>query len=1561
MPSIADITGKLVLVDNFTGRLDTAANRLADAGRKMESTGRRMSEIGGNLTRSLTVPITAIAGLSLKAAVDFESSFTGVRKTVNATNEEFAKLSGELREMAKTIPVNVNQLNQIAEMAGQLGIETQNIAGFTRTIADLGATTNLSFDQAATQLARFINITGSGQDAVGELGSVIVGLGNATATTESEILDFGLRIAAAGKIAGLSEDQILAIGASMSSVGVQAEAGGTAVQKVLISLRQAVVQGGDDLETFARAAQMSANEFKAAYEKDAGEAFRLFVEGLKTQGDAAFQTLDDLGLGNERVIRSFLSLAEAGDKLEKMFAQAKKDREEDIALADEAAKRYETFASQLTILWNRVKDIAISFGTALMPVMRDVLDVVESLLPKIEAMVNSFTSMPPLTQRVVIGVAALAAAAGPLLIVVGGLVTAWGGLMTMAPALGTAVAGLAGPFGVVAIAIAAVTTALTVMINKWRSSMQEAIDEIVLASDEIENAGRKISVALSSGMQVSAQDIATLRTGIGQLTAEIKELEHQKSLISAQDALVDKDELDKLNKYNKDIRELQERIKRYELTLRRVKETGAEVVETTEDQADAADDLAAEIERLLGGGTGGGLPRLSEQQRELAESISSQVEAMEAQAEAARQGEGAMTIFNAAVELGIPAAEAMDETWRDIIVTYIQAKEAAEVLTQAHKELNAEIVGELPAQTSVEQQMNLASGEFMTGAIKQMDRFDDSLLNVIVHTETFENQAGAAAQSWGAAAQQIGAQLSQAFGGANSSAGNFINQAAGLFQGGANFAGSVQQFNQQQAAAGNAGSMFSSFNAGGMMGGGGGFGYQLGSYFGKDQEITQYGGRTTGNFGKEGAMVGSMIGSAFGPWGELIGGVLGGALGSMIKKGADDAAAEITARSGEAGGYVTLAEGKLGDAITGYMESVVGGINALVEEIGAGAFGSDLLDLAGIELRIREETVSVLINGIESQFKDMEEAINFAVIQAIKTAEFDNLSPEVESFLRHSRNTRDAEEFAEGLQFAQDLRDLRITQEIGELGFSMRQTAEQFQLARNRATEFGISLDALFTEQFNQLQDLRDQITGVDSGLSEREQRERDAERFNIEISRMRAEAEAELEGLLSTLGDQQRRLDITATGEAFEGLFDTLSQGAGKIDGEGLFGGLMGGGGTGFRAGLAQNFADTQQRINELQTLLGGLPDLIDPEEIKVDERREDRERQREERRRIREQREADFNATLDRLRDQSLSGFELELRDLDRLMESMSETANDLGLSMDEAAELITQAQDEVLSNARQGALTSGTQLLIDALNFIGEEEEARRLARDLAIAELDIRERMLRIEYEKLGLNTESLDRVRDIVNQLTYAADYIENVGRRIGAVGGEGGAGGAAGDAHNPPPPAPTPSPGPTGSTQGQVDESALREAERAMAGIADLRDSLLITGASTFAPRIQLQNTLSAFEAISAQVLGGDASQLGELESMAQNLLDLNRDVFGSGGGGQGIVELVLDVLSSVTGGALNFNPTTGEVSITPGDPEDRTLEVTEMTLTEMQSQSDLLRQILDALVLQHGQRAGAM
>lgn len=446
--SVGEIEATLRLRDQMSAQLATASTKVGEFGAKMTSLGTSLLPV--------SLAVGAIGGGAIKAAVDFESSFTGVRKTVDATEAQFQALSDAFRKMATEIPISVNELNNIGAAAGQLGIETENIVTFTKAMANLGVATDLTSTEAATALARFANITQMPQENFERLGSTIVSLGNSFAATEPEIVNFGVRIAGAGQLAGLTEPQILAIGTAMASIGVQAEAGGTSVQKVLNAMTAAVATGGPELMTFAATAGLSAQQFADAYKQNAAGAFTAFVSGLGQEGAKAFTTLGTLGLENERVIRSFLSLAQAGDLLPETLANADKAWRDNTALAAEAATRYATLASQATILSGQIREVGITIGTALMPMLQRLTAFMQAnVVPAVQFLADKFAALPTPVQGVVAGLLALVVAAAPLLIAFGLMATAIAAIPFAS--IGVALAALTGPIGIVVAAIAGLT------------------------------------------------------------------------------------------------------------------------------------------------------------------------------------------------------------------------------------------------------------------------------------------------------------------------------------------------------------------------------------------------------------------------------------------------------------------------------------------------------------------------------------------------------------------------------------------------------------------------------------------------------------------------------------------------------------------------------------------------------------------------------------------------------------------------------------------------------------------------------------------------------------------------------------------------------------------------------------------------------------------------------------------------------------------------------------------------------------------------------------------------
>lgn len=413
----------------------------------MESLGKDAMLMGAGMLAGL--------GLAAKAAMSWESAWAGVRKTVDGSPEEMASLEKELRGLATTLPATHEEIAGVAEAAGQLGIERENVAAFTKTMIDLGESTNLSAEEAATGLARFSNVMGTNQKDAFRLGSTLVGLGNNFATTESEILAMSMRLAGAGNQAGLTEGQVMGLAAGMSSVGIEAEAGGTAMSLTMKRIGKSVDEGGESLELFASTAGMSAQQFQAAWKNDASGALEAFVVGLDEAGQSGESVngiLTELGITGIREADALLRLSAAGALMGDSMRQGGEEFQKGTALLVEATKRYETTESKVKIAWNNIKDAAIDAGAVLLPVISGIADSAVGLA-------KAFGSLPDPVKG---GIVAVAGITGGVLLLGGALLTAIPrlydtvkavqALRTAAPATSAVLGGLGKAAGIAAAA-----------------------------------------------------------------------------------------------------------------------------------------------------------------------------------------------------------------------------------------------------------------------------------------------------------------------------------------------------------------------------------------------------------------------------------------------------------------------------------------------------------------------------------------------------------------------------------------------------------------------------------------------------------------------------------------------------------------------------------------------------------------------------------------------------------------------------------------------------------------------------------------------------------------------------------------------------------------------------------------------------------------------------------------------------------------------------------------------------------------------------------------------------
>jgi len=368
---------------------------------------------GSAMTRNVTAPLVGLGALAVREAVKFESAFAKVKKSVGGTEAELKAMENGIVEMSKTMPTAAEEIARVAASAGQLGIKRENILSFTKTMIQLGETSNMSADEAADSLARFANITQMSQKNFDRLGSTVVALGNALATTEKEVVEMGLRLAGAGKQVGMTEAQIMALGGALSSVGIEAQAGGTAFSKLMIEMKLATVKGGDAVKDFATVAGMSVQEFSTLFEQDATGAIIKFIQGLASlegTGMTAIEVLDKMGITEIRLRDAILRATGASEVFTNAVKLGSKAWQKNNELQEKTAIFYQTTEKRLAILRNQISATGREIGNTLTPSLMVAAN-------RVADVTKAFSQLSPEMKTNIVNWGLMAAAIGPMILI----------------------------------------------------------------------------------------------------------------------------------------------------------------------------------------------------------------------------------------------------------------------------------------------------------------------------------------------------------------------------------------------------------------------------------------------------------------------------------------------------------------------------------------------------------------------------------------------------------------------------------------------------------------------------------------------------------------------------------------------------------------------------------------------------------------------------------------------------------------------------------------------------------------------------------------------------------------------------------------------------------------------------------------------------------------------------------------------------------------------------------------------------------------------------------------
>jgi len=417
-----------------TGKLDQASAKW----------GRKMKIAGGVMVGA----IAAVGGTSLKMAADFDSAMREVNTMMLLNEEEFASFSKEVRGLAADMGVDAVEAANALYQAISAGVPKGNAIEFLEiaTMAAIGGVTDTA--TAVDGLTTVINafkIPISDAEKVADIMFTTVKGGK---TTMEELSASLFQVAPIAAASGIKFEEVSAALATMTKQGVPTSVATTQLRQAMVMLQKPT-------------ADMKKVLGDLGYES--GQAM-IDELGLAE----TLNTLRDATGGNTEMLNKMFSSSEAvaavlaltGDNAQMFTDDLLAMADAEGAAQDAADQMEKTVGRKFETLQAKLKDTAMTLGTALMPMLIKLMEIITPIIEKIAAWIEEH---PKLATGILIAVGAL----GGLLLAGGFLLPMVSSLITFLPMLGGAFTAMLGPIGLIVLAIAAVIAIGVLLYKHW--------------------------------------------------------------------------------------------------------------------------------------------------------------------------------------------------------------------------------------------------------------------------------------------------------------------------------------------------------------------------------------------------------------------------------------------------------------------------------------------------------------------------------------------------------------------------------------------------------------------------------------------------------------------------------------------------------------------------------------------------------------------------------------------------------------------------------------------------------------------------------------------------------------------------------------------------------------------------------------------------------------------------------------------------------------------------------------------------------------------------------------
>jgi TP901 family phage tail tape measure protein len=399
--NVDGLRAKYVAITAQVDKLRVAHERMAKiAAAKQENLSKR-ADYRGQLVDAVAIGATAAA--PIVAAAKFETAMLGVAKQVEGARDANGKLTqvyydmgSAIQKMGREIPLATNDLADMVAAGARMGVAKDELLGFTRTAAMMADAFELPAAELADNMGKIAGLFKIPIPAIGDLADAVNYLDDNAISKGSDIIDFLTRTGGAASAVKIGAKDMAALGSTLLTLGERSETASTATSAMFAKFA-AADKGTKKFKSAMAEIGLSVSEVQNGMQKDAGATILKVMDAInKLPKENQLGVMVEL-IGLEHA-DTMAKLANNTGEFRKQLEMANSAAAKG-SMSREFAARLQTTNAQFQLMKNRAEEVAVNFGTVLLPAVNDVFGVIG----KISSALSDFAKAHPQVTKVIVG------------------------------------------------------------------------------------------------------------------------------------------------------------------------------------------------------------------------------------------------------------------------------------------------------------------------------------------------------------------------------------------------------------------------------------------------------------------------------------------------------------------------------------------------------------------------------------------------------------------------------------------------------------------------------------------------------------------------------------------------------------------------------------------------------------------------------------------------------------------------------------------------------------------------------------------------------------------------------------------------------------------------------------------------------------------------------------------------------------------------------------------------------------------------------------------------------